>query len=110
MKLEHLVKDAEKVMNLKELNKIMDQPRQGKIYVYHDGVVATDKTRIKDLGGLSYMIQRFAERHELMPFQKKIRSDKYIYFFVRWFWKERMYGLFAKVDKGNDDAIRYNKN
>jgi hypothetical protein len=31
------------------------------------------------------MVQRFAERNELMPFQKKIRNDKYIYFFVRWF-------------------------
>jgi len=45
--------------------------------------VATDKTRKKDLGGLSFMVQRLAERNELMPFQKKIRNDKYIYFFVR---------------------------
>ena len=85
MKLEQLIKNADKVMDLKQLNIIIDKPRQGKIYVYHDGVVATDKTRKKDLGALSFMVQRFAERNELMPFQKKIRNDKYIYFFVRWF-------------------------
>lgn len=108
MKLEELIKNADKVMDLKQLNIIIDKPRQGKIYVYHDGVVATDKTRKKDLGGLSFMIQRFAEKNELMPFQKRIRNDKYIYFFVRWVWEKRMFNLFTKVDKINDDAIRYN--
>ena len=83
MKLEHLVKDAEKVMNLQELNKIMDQPRQGRIYVYHQGMVANDKVDEKDLRGVSNRVNKLAERNELLSFQKRMKDGRFLYFFVR---------------------------
>ena len=72
----------------------MKQPRQGRIYVYHRGMVANDKVidkkmseekikKIKELSNISHFVNRYAEKNELMSFQKKIWEGKYIYFFVR---------------------------
>lgn len=94
MKLEQLIENADNINNLKELNDIMQQPRQGRIYVYHKGMVANDKVidkkmseekkkSIKELSNISHYVNRYAERNELMSFQKKIWEGKYIYFFVR---------------------------
>lgn len=83
MKLEHLTNDADQIRNIEELNKIVQQPRQGKIYVYHDGFVANDKSDNKDLRGISNMVKRLAQNNEIMPFQKRLKDNKYIYFFVR---------------------------
>jgi len=94
MKLEQLIENADNINNLKELNDIMQQPRQGRIYVYHRGMVANDKVidkkmseekikKIKELSNISHFVNRYAEKNELMSFQKKIWEGKYIYFFVR---------------------------
>ena len=94
MKLEQLIENADNINNLKELNSIMQQPRQGRIYVYHKGMVANDKVidkkmseekikKIKELSNISHFVNRYAEKNELMSFQKKIWEGKYIYFFVR---------------------------
>lgn len=94
MKLEQLIENADNINNLKELNSIMQQPRQGRIYVYHRGMVANDKVidkkmseekikKIKELSNISHFVNRYAEKNELMSFQKKIWEGKYIYFFVR---------------------------
>lgn len=83
MKLEELIKEADTINNLEELNKIMDQPRQGKIYVYHEGMVANDKLYRDHLKGVSNRVNRLAEKNELMSFQKKVWDGRYIYFFVR---------------------------
>jgi hypothetical protein len=94
MKLEQLIENADNINNLQELNDIMQQPRQGRIYVYHRGMVANDKVidkkmseekikKIKELSNISHFVNRYAEKNELMSFQKKIWEGKYIYFFVR---------------------------
>lgn len=83
MKLEELIKGADFIDNLQKLHEIMQQPRQGKIYTYHQGMVANDKLEKKDLRGVSNRIRTLADRNELMSFQKKIRDGKYIYFIVR---------------------------
>ena len=94
MKLEQLIENADNINNLKELNNIIQQPRQGRIYVYHRGMVANDKVidkkmseekikKIKELSNISHFVNRYAEKNELMSFQKKIWEGKYIYFFVR---------------------------
>lgn len=94
MKLEQLIENADNINNLQELNDIMQQPRQGRIYVYHRGMVANDKIidkkmseekikKIKELSNISHFVNRYAEKNELMSFQKKIWEGKYIYFFVR---------------------------
>ena len=70
-------------MNLQELNKIMDQPRQGRIYVYHQGMVANDKVDEKDLRGVSNRVNKLAERNELLSFQKRMKDGRFLYFFVR---------------------------
>jgi len=94
MKLEQLIENADNINNLQELNDVMQQPRQGRIYVYHRGMVANDKVinkkmseekikKIKELSNISHFVNRYAEKNELMPFQKKIKEHNYIYFFVR---------------------------
>ena len=94
MKLEQLIENADNINNLQELNDVMQQPRQGRIYVYHRGMVANDKVinkkmseekikKIKELSNISHFVNRYAEKNELMSFQKKIWEGKYIYFFVR---------------------------
>ena len=94
MKLEQLIENADNINNLKELNDIMQKPRQGRIYIYHRGMVANDKVidkkmseekikKIKELSNISHFVNRYAEKNELMSFQKKIWEGKYIYFFVR---------------------------
>ena len=83
MKLEELIKDSETINTVKRFYEILQSPREGKIYVYHEGVVASDKGSKGELGRVSYMVNKFASRNDLMPFQKKIMNDRYIYFFVR---------------------------
>lgn len=83
MKLEQLIENADTIKTLEELNSIIDQPRQGRIYVYHKGMVANDRQYRNDLRGISNRVNRLAEKNELMSFQKKIWDGKYIYFFVR---------------------------
>lgn len=94
MKLEQLTENADNVNNLQELNSIMQQPRQGRIYVYHKGMVANDKVfdkkmseekikKIKELSSISHYVNRYAERNELMSFQKRMKDGRFLYFFVR---------------------------
>ena len=85
MKLEDLTRDADWINTIEDMNKVLQQPRQGKIYLYHSGMIANDKHEVEDghLRAISRMVQRNAEKHELMPFQKKVRHNKYIYFVVR---------------------------
>ena len=85
MKLEDLTRNANWINTIDDMNKILKQPRQGKIYLYHQGMIANDKYENEDsqLRTISKMIQRNAEKHEVMPFQKKIKNDNYIYFIVR---------------------------
>lgn len=94
MKLEQLTENADNVNNLQELNSIMQQPRQGRIYVYHQGMVANDKVldkkmseekikKIKELSSISHYVNRYAERNELMSFQKRMKDGRFLYFFVR---------------------------
>ena len=94
MKLEQLTENADNVNNLQELNSIMQQPRQGRIYVYHQGMVANDKVldkkmseekikKTKELSNISHYVNRYAERNELMSFQKRMKDGRFLYFFVR---------------------------
>ena len=83
MKLEQLTENADTVNNLKELNIVMEQPRQGKIYVHHQGMVANDKVGEKDLRGVSNRVNRLAEKNELLSFQKRMKDGRFLYFFVR---------------------------
>ena len=94
MKLEQLTENADNINNLKELNSIIQQPRQGRIYVYHQGMVANDKVidkkmseekkkSIKELSNISHYVNRYAERNELMSFQKRMKDGRFLYFFVR---------------------------
>jgi hypothetical protein len=83
MKLEQLTENADTVNNIKELNMIMEQPRQGRIYVYHQGIVANDKVGEKDLRGVSNRVNKLAERNELLSFQKRMKDGRFLYFFVR---------------------------
>jgi hypothetical protein len=94
MKLEQLINNAENITTLNRFNEIIQQPRKGKIYVYHEGVVAEDKVfdkkmneekikKKKELSGISHFVNRYAEKNELMSFQKKLKDYNYIYFFVR---------------------------
>jgi len=94
MKLEQLTKNADNINNLKELNSIMQQPRQGRIYVYHQGMVANDKVldkkmseekikKTKELSNISHFVNRYAEKNELMSFQKRMKDGRFLYFFVR---------------------------
>jgi len=94
MKLEQLIENADNINNLKELNDIIQQPRQGRIYVYHQGMVANDKVidkkmseekikKIKELSNISHFVNRYAERNELMSFQKRMKDGRFLYFFVR---------------------------
>jgi len=48
-------------------------------------MIANDKYEKSDgqLRTISRMVQMNAEKHEVMPFQKRIKSDNYIYFIVR---------------------------
>ena len=85
MKLEDLTKEVNWISTVNDLNNALEQPRQGKIFLYHKGMIAIDKFD-EDRKGLAYisrMVQRNAERNQLMPFQKKIKDLEYIYFFVR---------------------------
>jgi hypothetical protein len=83
MKLEDLIEHSETVKTVKRFYEILQNPREGKIYVYHEGVVASDKGDEGELGRVSYMVNKFASKNDLMPFQKKVMNDRYIYFFVR---------------------------
>ena len=94
MKLEELISDAETITTLNRFNEIIQQPRTGRIYVYHEGVIAEDKVldkkmseekikKKKELSSLSHFVNRYAEKNELMSFQKKVKDYNYIYFFVR---------------------------
>jgi hypothetical protein len=83
MKLEQLTENADTIKTLEELNIIMEQPRQGRIYVYHQGMVANDKVNQRDLRGVSNRVNRLAEKNELMSFQKRMRDGRFLYFFVR---------------------------
>jgi len=94
MKLEELISKAENITTLNRLNEIIQQPRTGKIYSYHEGMIAEDKVlnkkmseekikKIKELSNISHFVNRYAEKNELMPFQKRIKDHNYIYFFVR---------------------------
>lgn len=85
MKLEDLTRDANWVNTVIDMHKVLNQPRQGKIYLYHRGMIANDKydKRDNELRSISTMVQRNAEKHEVMPFQKRLKNGKYIYFFVR---------------------------
>jgi glutamine phosphoribosylpyrophosphate amidotransferase len=94
MKLEQLTENADNINNLKELNSIMQQPRQGRIYVYHQGMVANDKVldkkmseekikKTKELSNISHFVNRYAEKNELMSFQKRMKDGRFLYFFVR---------------------------
>jgi hypothetical protein len=85
MKLEDLTRNANWINTIDDMNKVLKQPRQGKIYLYHRGMIANDKYEKSDvqLRTISRMVQMNAEKHEVMPFQKRIKSDNYIYFIVR---------------------------
>lgn len=85
MKLEDLTKDASWVNTIIDMHKVLNQPRQGKIYLYHQGMIANDKYEKRDneLRGISTMVQRNAEKHEIMSFQKRMKDGKFLYFFVR---------------------------
>lgn len=94
MKIEKIISNAETITTLNRFNEIIQQPRAGKIYVYHEGVIAEDKVldkkmseekikEKKELSNISHFVNRYAEKNELMPFQKRITDHNYIYFFVR---------------------------
>ena len=94
MKIEKLISNAENITTLDRFNEIIQKPRKGKIYVYHQGMVAEDKVldknmseekikNKKELSNISNFVNRYAEKNELMPFQKRITDHSYIYFFVR---------------------------
>ena len=94
MNLEQLISNAETISTLNRFNEIIQQPRTGTIYVYHEGMIAEDKVydekiskekikKKKELSSISHFVNRYAEKNELMPFQKKLGESNYIYFFVR---------------------------
>ena len=94
MKLEELISKAENITTLNRLNEIIQKPRTGKIYSYHEGMIAEDKVlnkkmseekikKIKELSNISHFVNRYAERNELMSFQKRMKDGRFLYFFVR---------------------------
>lgn len=83
MKLEQQLSDAEVITTHDRLNEILEKPRDGTKYIYHRGEIAIDKLKNKDLKYISFLVNRFAEKKLLMPFQKRLKEGYSIYFFVR---------------------------
>lgn len=94
MSLQELLDKAEQITTTNRMNEIIQEPRTGKVYIYHQGMIADDKSYTKKmdekeikkrraLGEISYLVNHFAEKKLIMPFQKKIGHYFYTYFFVR---------------------------
>ena len=60
MKLEELISKAENITTLNRLNEIIQQPRTGKIYSYHEGMIAEDKVLNKKYKGLTEAVVKEA--------------------------------------------------
>ena len=66
------------------IDRIIKKPREGKIYIYHQGFVARDRgTDHKGLHGFMRKILYYAERNQVDLYQKKISNNEYTYILVR---------------------------
>jgi len=85
--MQDILNRSEQLKGTTQLTEIFKKPKQGKIYIYHQGFLTKDITRKdsvgKKLGNMAAEIRYKATRGECMLFQKKMSEDFYIYFFVR---------------------------
>lgn len=66
------------------IDRIIKKPREGKVYIYHQGFVARDRgSDPKGLHGLMKKVLYHAERSEVNLYQNKICRDEYTYILVR---------------------------
>ena len=85
MNKESIIEKAIPINTIGEVKSVIDGPREGKIYLYHQGFLANDLQE-KDNLNLRMMnsgIKRAFEKRKCMLFQKKIKMDKYLYLLVR---------------------------
>ena len=66
------------------IDRIIKKPREGKVYIYHQGFVAKDRgTDYSGLHGFMRKILYYAERNQVDLYQKKISNNEYTYILVR---------------------------
>ena len=85
--MQEVLDRSEKLKGTTQLADIFKKPKQGKIYIYHQGFLTKDIARDDGVGKkiktIAAEIRYKATRGECMIFQKKMHEDFYIYFFVR---------------------------
>jgi len=66
------------------IDRIIKKPREGKVYIYHQGFVARDRgTDHRGLHGFARQILYYAERNQVDLYQNKLSKDEYTYLLVR---------------------------
>lgn len=66
------------------IDRIIKKPREGKVYIYHQGFVARDRgTDYTGLHGFLRKVLYYAERNQINLYQNKICRDEYTYILVR---------------------------
>ena len=66
------------------IDRIIKKPREGKVYIYHQGFVARDRgTDYTGLHGFLRKVLYYAERNQIDLYQNKICRDEYTYILVR---------------------------
>lgn len=85
--MQDVLNRSEQLKGTTQLAEIFKKPKQGKIYIYHQGFLTKDIMRKDNVGkkirSIAADIRYKATRGECMIFQKKMSEDFYIYFFVR---------------------------
>ena len=68
-------RDSIRVRTYEHANAVFSEKKQGKIYHYHTGILATDREINKELDKISNLFYHMASLGRCEIFQKKINKD-----------------------------------